>query len=83
MQAPSILFADEPTASLDPQSGEEIMELFAKLGRAQGLTLFFVSHHIEHALNYADRILGVRERTLMLDSTSGSESLTSLRGFYA
>ncbi len=83
MQDPSILFADEPTASLDPQSGEEIMELFAALGRARGLTLFFVSHHIEHALQYADRILGVRDRQLMLDSASGAETLTSLRGFYA
>lgn len=83
MQEPSILFADEPTASLDPQSGEEVMELFAALGRANGLTLFFVSHHIEHALHYADRIIGVREQRLMLDSASSTETLTSLRGFYA
>ena len=83
MQQPKILFADEPTASLDPQSGEDIMELFATLGRAHGLTLFFVSHHIEHALRYADRILGLRERQLLLDSSSGSENLQSLRGFYA
>ena len=82
MQEPSMLFADEPTASLDPQSGQAIMELFANLSRVRGLTLFFVSHHIDHALQYADRVLGLRDRELMLDSRSGSESPASLRAFY-
>lgn len=82
MQEPSILFADEPTASLDPQSGEEVMELFARLSRSRNLTMFFVSHHVEHALHYADRILGLRSSQLQLDSASHTESLNSLREFY-
>jgi phosphonate transport system ATP-binding protein len=82
MQNPTILFADEPTASLDPQSGQEIMELFSRLVKTKGLTLFFVSHNIEHALNYADRILGLQERRLTLDSASQSENRQSLRAFY-
>jgi phosphonate transport system ATP-binding protein len=83
MQEPSILFADEPTASLDPQSGELVMELFARLSRSRNLTVFFVSHHVEHALHYADRILGLRSSELQLDSPSHSESTASLREFYA
>jgi len=83
MQEPSILFADEPTASLDPNSGQVIMELFAKLSKAQNLTLFFVSHHVEHALHYADRIIGLRDSELQLDSASTTENSVSLRGFYA
>jgi len=82
MQEPSILFADEPTASLDPQSGEVVMELFARLSQSRNLTLFFVSHHVEHALHYADRILGLRSKQLQLDSASHSQSTTSLREFY-
>lgn len=82
MQEPSILFADEPTASLDPQSGEAVMELFARLSESRNLTLFFVSHHVEHALNYADRIIGLRASELQLDTASHSESLQSLREFY-
>lgn len=82
MQEPSILFADEPTASLDPQSGEAVMELFARLSRSRNLTLFFVSHHVEHALHYADRVLGLRSSELQLDSASHSESILSLREFY-
>lgn len=82
MQEPCMLFADEPTASLDPQSGEVVMELFSRLNRSRNLTLFFVSHHVEHALHYADRILGLRSSELQLNTTSHSESLHSLREFY-
>jgi phosphonate transport system ATP-binding protein len=82
MQSPRILFADEPTASLDPQSGEDVMELFSRLGRVHGLTLFFVSHHIQHALSYADRILGLSEQQLLLDTLSHRETAASLRDFY-
>ncbi|MCE2596182.1 ATP-binding cassette domain-containing protein [Motilimonas cestriensis] len=82
MQQPTILFADEPTASLDPQSGQEIMELFERLVKDNGLTLFFVSHNIEHALKYADRVLGLQERRLSLDSVTHTQSLQSLRAFY-
>ncbi|WP_411991390.1 phosphonate ABC transporter ATP-binding protein [Agarivorans sp. DSG3-1] len=82
MQQPTILFADEPTASLDPQSGQEIMELFERLVKDKGLTLFFVSHNIEHALKYADRVLGLQARKLSLDSATNTQSLQSLRAFY-
>ena len=59
------------------------MSLFSRLGRLHGLTLFFVSHHLEHALAHADRILGLRHHTLALDTASACESVGSLRGFYA
>lgn len=82
MQKPRTIFADEPVASLDPQAGEEVMETFAKLAREHGLTLVFVSHHLEHALHYADRVLGLRDGRLDLDAASASESLESLRSLY-
>ncbi len=53
MQRPRLMFADEPVASLDPNAGEEVMELFADLIRRQRLTLVFTSHHIDHALRFA------------------------------
>lgn len=82
MQRPRMIFADEPVASLDPQAGEEVMETFARLGREHGLTLIFVSHHLEHALNYADRILGLRGGCLELDTPSASQDIQSLRTLY-
>lgn len=82
MQRPRTLFADEPVASLDPQAGEDVMATFDQLTREQGLTLIFVSHHLHHALGYADRVLGLRAGRLALDATAVSESIDSLRSLY-
>lgn len=60
MQHPKLMMADEPAASLDPNAGEEVMELFLSLIRDEGITLLFVSHNLEHALKYSDRIIGLR-----------------------
>lgn len=83
MQEPEVLFADEPVASLDPQAGEEIMELFRHLNTQKGLTFVFVSHQLDHALDYADRVLGLKDKTLVLDSATRAQSTSSLRGLYA
>jgi len=82
MQDPELVFADEPVASLDPQSGEEIMNLFTDLNRKMGLTFVFVSHRLSHALNYSDRILGLRDGSLEIDANPASETEASLRSFY-
>lgn len=65
---PRFLVADEPTASLDPSAGEEVMELFFRLARSDGMTVLFTSHNIDHALRYGDRILGLAGGRLALDS---------------
>jgi phosphonate transport system ATP-binding protein len=82
MQRPKIMMADEPVASLDPNAGEEVMQLFVKLIKDEGQTLLFVSHNLEHALSYADRIVGLRYGRLELDAAASSENRVTLRGLY-
>jgi phosphonate transport system ATP-binding protein len=82
MQRPRIMMADEPVASLDPSAGEEVMQLFLNLIRDEGITLLFVSHNLEHAQRYADRIIGLREGRLQLDTPSKSVDLSTLRRLY-
>jgi len=52
---PSVLFADEPTANLDRESSDRVMDLFKELHRA-GQTLIMVTHEDEYAA-FADRIV--------------------------
>ena len=53
---PEVLVLDEPTAGLDPRGRKEIMELFKQLHEEKGLTTVLVTHSMEDAARYADRI---------------------------
>jgi putative ABC transport system ATP-binding protein len=57
---PEVLFADEPTGSLDSLNGELVMKLLAKLAREQGTTVVLVTHEPRVAA-YADRQVIVRD----------------------
>lgn len=83
MQRPKIILADEPVASLDPQAGMEVMEIFLELIRREGITLVFTCHSLEQALRYSDRVIGLRGGVIELDAPSASLSEQSLRGIYA
>ncbi len=79
---PRLLIADEPTASLDPAAGEEVMALFFDLVRQEGVTVIFTSHNIEHALRYGDRVLGLSKGGLSLDQPADTLNARDLRGLY-
>ncbi|MEL6510656.1 MAG: ATP-binding cassette domain-containing protein [Pseudomonadota bacterium] len=79
---PKILIADEPTASLDPAAGEDVMDLFFKLARQEGVTVIFISHNIDHALQYGDRVLGLADGGMLLDARAEGLSAEKLRGLY-
>jgi putative ABC transport system ATP-binding protein len=57
---PDVLFADEPTGSLDSLTGEHVMELLVGAARAQGTTVILVTHEPRVAA-YADREVVVRD----------------------
>lgn len=57
---PEVLFADEPTGSLDSVSGEQVMDLLTTAAREQGTTVLLVTHEARIAA-YADREVIVRD----------------------
>jgi oligopeptide/dipeptide ABC transporter ATP-binding protein len=54
---PSLLVADEPTASLDPTTQKEILQLFGTLRQKLGLAMIFITHNPALLASLADRIL--------------------------
>lgn len=64
---PEILLADEPTGALDSHNGAEIMNIFQRLNRTQGITIVMVTHSDEIAA-YADRIIGFRDGLVVSDT---------------
>ncbi|MGD7046366.1 energy-coupling factor ABC transporter ATP-binding protein [Jeotgalibacillus proteolyticus] len=54
---PEVLVLDEPTAGLDPRGRKEIMDMFYQLHKERNLTLILVTHSMEDAASYADKIV--------------------------
>lgn len=63
---PVLLLADEPTGNLDTQRGEQILELFDRLNRDEGLTILMATHS-EEAARRAHRIVRLRDGAIVAD----------------
>lgn len=56
LHEPKILFLDEPTLGLDPQTRNYLWNYVHRLSKEKGMTIFFTTHYMEEAEKYADRI---------------------------
>lgn len=83
MQEPQILLADEPTASLDPKTSEQIMELIATLAQELGLPVLINLHNVLQAKRYAQRIIGLNHGVLIFDGTPAELKREDLERIYA
>jgi len=63
---PKVIFADEPTGSLDTLAGEKVMDLLTGLAREQGSTVVLITHDSRVAA-YADRVVLVRDGVVSTD----------------
>jgi putative ABC transport system ATP-binding protein len=63
---PSIILADEPTGNLDTRSSEEIMAIFQRLNKEQGITVIFVTHEPDIAA-HTRRIIRIRDGRIHSD----------------
>jgi phosphonate transport system ATP-binding protein len=66
-QAPSVILADEPTASLDPGLTGSIMGILRRINRERGLTLIVSQHQLETALEFGTRVVGFRAGRVCFD----------------
>ena len=68
MQDPEILLADEPVASLDPESSSQVMALVREIAAERSLTVICSLHQVDLALSWGDRIVGLRAGEVVLDT---------------
>jgi len=69
-QEPKLILADEPVASLDPITTIQVMDDFAKINKDFGITIIANMHHVDLALKYATRIIGIKDGQVVYDGLS-------------
>lgn len=70
VQRPKILLADEPVASLDPESSHQIMTLINQIAKEDQLTVLCTLHQVDLAMDWGDRIIGLRQGELVMDAAT-------------
>ena len=82
-QNPKIILADEPVAALDPVTAKQVMSDFKKINQEMNITILINIHHVELALAYADRIIGIRAGKIVYDGPSADVTEDVLNMIYA
>ena len=81
-QNPHIILADEPVAALDPVTAKQVMEDFVHINQELGISILLNIHHVELALEYADRIIGIRAGKIIYDGPSKQVDQAVLDAIY-
>ena len=81
-QDPRIILADEPVAALDPVTAKQVMQDFVRINREMGISILLNIHHVELALEYANRIIGIRAGKIVYDGPSANVNQKVLDAIY-
>lgn len=81
-QNPEIILADEPVASLDPVMADVVMEDFKRINKEMNITIVINIHHVDLALQYADRIIGIRSGEIVFDGSTKDVDRDKLKFIY-
>ncbi len=74
---PELVLLDEHTAALDPDNSNRVMDLTLKLREEYGLTMMMITHNMQHAIKYGNRLLMMDNGEIILDiSGEEKENLT-------
>jgi phosphonate transport system ATP-binding protein len=81
-QRARIILADEPIASLDPESARLVMECLTALNQDEGVTVLVSLHQVQFAFQYCPRSIAMKDGRVVYDGPSAELTPTALRNIY-
>ena len=81
-QNPKIILADEPVAALDPVTARQVMDDFKKINKEMNISVLINIHHVDLALEYMDRIIGIKAGKLVYDGKASEIDNEILKEIY-
>ena len=81
-QNPSIILADEPVAALDSVTAHQVMADFKRINEEMNITILINIHHVDLALGYAQRVVGIRAGEIVYDGPASEVTQEILDSIY-
>ena len=81
-QKPEVILADEPVAALDPITAKQVMDDFKKINKELNMSVLINIHHVDLALKYADRVIGIKAGEIVYDGPSAEVDSEVLKQIY-
>lgn len=82
VQNARVILADEPIASLDPESSRRVMDTLAQINRSRKVAVVVSLHQVEVALRYCPRVVALRHGKVVYDGPSADLTPEMLRDLY-
>lgn len=79
---PDLLLLDEHTAALDPKTSVALMQLTDDLVTSKNLTALMITHHMDDALKYGNRLIVMKDGKIVQDLTTSEKEQMKLEDFY-
>lgn len=82
MQKAKVILADEPIASLDPESARIVMETLLDINQKDGITVVVTLHQVDYALRYCQRVIALRQGHVFYDGESAHLAREQIEHLY-
>ena len=82
VQGAILVLADEPIASLDPESSRKVMEILSTIQREDGRTVIVSLHQVDMAIRYCPRVIALNQGQVIYDGPAAALTPSLLRDLY-
>jgi phosphonate transport system ATP-binding protein len=81
-QRAEVILADEPIASLDPESARKVMDILADINEQDGKTVVVTLHQVDYAMRYCQRVVALKSGRIHFDGSVGALNGVFLNDLY-